>query len=207
MNKTAVIASIISGIVGVAAGCGSTILYYKKIQENYDIELDESHRIINDLQEKVNLKAEDIKNDILGKMASKNEYQEALNSIKEEAKDEDEKPTFGRFPWGEDESPEDIEVDDSDEPIRFIGPRDYDDDEDYEKEKIKFYSKDGVLTQDNDILSLEEFEEVCGKKALMSFGKYGAGPNVCYVRNEEFMTDYEIKKYNISYQSYKNSIK
>lgn len=204
MNKTAVIASIISGIVGLAVGGGSVILYYKKIQENYDAELDESHRMISELQEKVNLKADDIKKDLMGKFASKNEYQEAVKSIESAdisnaelvTDDEMEIDISGDYP----------DADESGE-IRFIGAKDYEDDEDYEKEKIKFYSKDGVLTQDNDVLSLEEFENVCGKKALTSFGKYGSGPNVCYVRNEEYMTDYEIKKYNISYQSYKNSIK
>lgn len=204
MNKTAVIASIISGIVGLAVGSGSVILYYKKIQENYDAELDESHRMISELQEKVNLKADDIKKDLMDKMASKNEYQEAVKSIES---------IPNTVLVTDDEMEIDIS-DDTDYPdadesgeIRFIGAKDYEDDEDYEKEKIKFYSKDGVLTQDNDVLSLEEFENVCGKKALTSFGKYGSGPNVCYVRNEEYMTDYEIKKYNISYQSYKNSIK
>ena len=201
MNKTAVIASIISGIVGLAVGGGSVILYYKKIQENYDAELDESHRMISELQEKVNLKADDIKKDIMSKMASKNEYQEAVKSIESAELVTDEETEI--------DISDDTDYPDADESgeIRFIGAKDYEDDEDYEKEKIKFYSKDGVLTQDNDILSLEEFENVCGKKALTSFGKYGSGPNVCYVRNEEYMTDYEIKKYNISYQSYKNSIK
>ena len=201
MNKTAVIASIISGIVGLAVGGGSVILYYKKIQENYDAELDESHRMISELQEKVNLKADDIKKDLMDKMASKNEYQEAVKSIESAELVTDEETEI--------DISDDTDYPDADESgeIRFIGAKDYEDDEDYEKEKIKFYSKDGVLTQDNDILSLEEFENVCGKKALTSFGKYGSGPNVCYVRNEEYMTDYEIKKYNISYQSYKNSIK
>lgn len=201
MNKTAVIASIISGIVGLAVGGGSVVLYYKKIQENYDAELDESHRMISELQEKVNLKADDIKKDLMDKMASKNEYQEAVKSIESAELVTDEETEI--------DISDDTDYPDADESgeIRFIGAKDYEDDEDYEKEKIKFYSKDGVLTQDNDILSLEEFENVCGKKALTSFGKYGSGPNVCYVRNEEYMTDYEIKKYNISYQSYKNSIK
>lgn len=201
MNKTAVIASIISGIVGLAVGGGSVILYYKKIQENYDAELDESHRMISELQEKVNLKADDIKKDLMDKMASKNEYQEAVKSIESAELVTDDETEI--------DISDETDYPDADESgeIRFIGAKDYEDDEDYEKEKIKFYSKDGVLTQDNDILSLEEFENVCGKKALTSFGKYGSGPNVCYVRNEEYMTDYEIKKYNISYQSYKNSIK
>jgi hypothetical protein len=201
MNKTAVIASIISGIVGLAVGGGSVVLYYKKIQENYDAELDESHRMISELQEKVNLKADDIKKDLMDKMASKNEYQEAVKSIESAELVTDEETEI--------DISDETDYPDADESgeIRFIGAKDYEDDEDYEKEKIKFYSKDGVLTQDNDILSLEEFENVCGKKALTSFGKYGSGPNVCYVRNEEYMTDYEIKKYNISYQSYKNSIK
>lgn len=204
MNKTAVIASIISGIVGLAVGGGSVILYYKKIQENYDAELDESHRMISELQEKVNLKADDIKNELISKMASKNEYQEAVKSI--ESADTPNAVLVTDEEMEIDISDDYPDADESGE-IRFIGAKDYEDDEDYEKEKIKFYSKDGVLTQDNDVLSLEEFENVCGKKALTSFGKYGSGPNVCYVRNEEYMTDYEIKKYNISYQSYKNSIK
>ena len=202
MNKTAVVSSIISGVVGLALGGGSVFLYYKKIQENYDRELDESHRTITDLQNKVKVKSDDIKNELLGQLtASKNEYQEAVADIpKEETKEEDV-----------------AEIDISDDPelpmaddkldIRFIGPQDYEDDDDYEKEKIKFYSKDGVLTQDDDVLTLEEFENVCGKKTLMSFGKYGAGSNACYVRNEEYMTDYEIKRYNMSYQSYKNGLK
>lgn len=204
MNKTAVVSSIISGVVGLALGGGSVFLYYKKIQENYDRELDESHRTITDLQNKVKVKSDDIKNELLGQLAaSKNEYEEAVASIPNEETEE--------------EVEDEAEIDISDDPelpmaddkldIRFIGPQDYEDDDDYEKEKIKFYSKDGVLTQDNDVLTLKEFEEVCGKKALMAFGKYGAGSNACYVRNEMFMTDYEIKRYNMSYQSYKNGLK
>lgn len=203
MNKTAVVSSIISGVIGLALGGGSVFLYYKKIQENYDRELDESHRIITDLQNKVKVKSDDIKNELLGQLTtSKNEYEEAVASIPNEEKVE---------------AKDEVEIDISDDPelpmaddkldIRFIGPQDYDDDDDYEKEKIKFYSKDGVLTQDDDVLTLQEFEDVCGKKALMSFGKYGAGSNACYVRNEEYMTDYEIKRYNMSYQSYKNGLK
>lgn len=201
MNKPAIVSSIISGVVGLAVGGGSVFLYYKKIHENVMSELETSRETVRDLQNKIKVKSDDIKNELLGQIASKNEYQEAVADIpKEEAEKSDE-----------------AEIDISGEPelpnadesgnIRFIGPQDYDDDDDYEKEKIKFYSKDGVLTQDDDILSLEEFEDVCGKKALTSFGKYGAGTNACYVRNEEYMTDYEIKRYNISYQSYKNGLK
>jgi len=201
MNKTAVVSSIISGVVGLALGGGSVFLYYKKIQDNYDRELDESHRTITDLQNKIKVKSEDIKNELLGQFASKNEYQDAVADIpKEETEEED----VAEIDISDD--PESPMADDKLD-IRFIGPQDYEDDDDYEKEKIKFYSKDGVLTQDNDVLTLEEFEEVCGKKALTSFGKYGAGSNSCYVRNEEYMTDYEIKRYNMSYQSYKNGLK
>lgn len=204
MNKAAVVSSIISGIVGLAVGGGSVFLYYKKIQDNYNNELDESRRTIKNLQEQVKVNSENIKADLMKQMtsqASENEYQKAVESVVIPA-DEQKTETID-ISSESDESP----IADEDGNIRFIGPQDYDDDEDYEKEKIKFYSKDGVLTQDDDILSLEEFEDVCGKKALMSFGKYGAGSNACYVRNEEFMTDYEIKRYNISYQSYKNGLK
>ena len=202
MNKPAIVSSIISGVVGLAIGGGSVFLYYKKIHENVMSELESSRETVRDLQNKIKVKSDDIKNELLGQIASKNEYQEAVADIpKEEAEEES----------TEDSATIDISEDlpnaDESGNIRFIGPQDYEDDDDYEKEKIKFYSKDGVLTQDDDILSLEEFEDVCGKKALTSFGKYGSGANACYVRNEEYMTDYEIKRYNISYQSYKNGLK
>lgn len=203
MNKPAIVSSIISGVVGLAVGGGSVFLYYKKIHENVMSELESSRETVRDLQNKINIRSEDIKADLIKQISipSKNEYKEAVESI-------DNKPAEEST---EDSATIDISEDlpnaDESGNIRFIGPQDYDDDDDYEKEKIKFYSKDGVLTQDDDILSLEEFEDVCGKKALTSFGRYGAGANACYVRNEEYMTDYEIKRYNMSYQSYKNGLK
>jgi hypothetical protein len=166
-------------------------------------ELESSRETVRDLQNKINVRSEDIKADLIKQISipSKNDYKDAVESI-------DNKPAEEST---EDSATIDISEDlpnaDESGNIRFIGPQDYDDDDDYEKEKIKFYSKDGVLTQDDDILSLEEFEDVCGKKALTSFGRYGAGANACYVRNEEYMTDYEIKRYNMSYQSYKNGLK
>ena len=198
MNKAAIVSSIISGIVGLAVGGGSVFLYYKKIQDNYNKELDETRALNKSLQDQLKVKSDDIKNELLGKFASKNEYEEAINSIPTESEEEEPKEV--------DESVIDTDPNETDV-IRFIGPKDYEEDEDYEKEKIKFYAKDGVLTQDDEVLTLEEFQDICGKRALISFGRYGAGLNVCYVRNEEFMTDYEIKRYNMSYQSYKNSLK
>jgi hypothetical protein len=203
MNKPAIVSSIISGVVGLAIGGGSVFLYYKKIHENVMSELESSRETVRDLQNKINVRSEDIKADLIKQISipSKNDYKDAVESI-------DNKPAEEST---EDSATIDISEDlpnaDESGNIRFIGPQDYDDDDDYEKEKIKFYSKDGVLTQDDDILSLEEFEDVCGKKALTSFGRYGAGANACYVRNEEYMTDYEIKRYNMSYQSYKNGLK
>ena len=203
MNKPAIVSSIISGVVGLAVGGGSVFLYYKKIHENVMSELESSRETVRDIQNKINIRSEDIKADLIKQISlpSKNDYKEAVESIDNKSVEES----------TEDSATIDISEDlpnaDESGNIRFIGPQDYDDDDDYEKEKIKFYSKDGVLTQDDDILSLEEFEDVCGKKALTSFGKYGAGTNACYVRNEEYMTDYEIKRYNISYHSYKNGLK
>lgn len=203
MNKPAIISSIISGVVGLAIGGGSVFFYYKKIHENVMNELESSRETVRDLQNKINVRSEDIKAELIKQISvpSKNEYKEAVDSIDDKPAEETTEDSVTI------DISEDLPNADESGNIRFIGPQDYEDDDEYEKEKIKFYSKDGVLTQDDDILSLEEFEDVCGKKALTSFGRYGAGANACYVRNEEYMTDYEIKRYNMSYQSYKNGLK
>lgn len=204
MNKPAIVSSIISGVVGLAIGGGSVFLYYKKIHKNVMSELESSRETVRDLQKKINTRSEDIKADLIKQISipSKNEYKESVDGLNPEYLKDAEKADEVEI-----DISEDLPNADESGNIRFIGPQDYEDDDDYEKEKIKFYSKDGILTQDDDILSLEEFEDVCGKKALTSFGKYGAGTNACYVRNEEYMTDYEIKRYNMSYQSYKNGLK
>lgn len=104
----------------------------------------------------------------------------------------------------EEEEDDDVEIEEDSFDIRFISPADYEDDEDYEKEVLKYY-KDGVVTQDDEILELYEVEDQVGDKALKSFGMYGATRNEVYVRNEHWKTDYKIKKYNLSYEQYRNS--
>ncbi len=200
MNKAAIVSSIISGIVGLAVGSGSVVLYYKKIQENYNVELDNSRAMINELQNKLKSNNDDIKSELLNhrvtftkpvELPSANEYKEVVESIdnSDSESTENKSPVIG-------------------DGIRYISPEDYeDDDDDFEKAVIKYYSKDGVLTQGDYVLSKEEFEECCGVGPLNSFGAYGAPSNTCYVRNENFVVDYEIKRYNMSYQSYKNSLK
>jgi hypothetical protein len=112
----------------------------------------------------------------------------------------------------EDDDNREVDIDNSDSDIRYISMRDYEDDEDYEKEVIKYYSGDGVITQDDEILDEEEFINVCGKAALNDLqrltslsSRSSGGDNELYIRNEEYNTDYQIKRYRLSYEKYINS--
>jgi nitrogen regulatory protein PII-like uncharacterized protein len=190
MSKGVVIGSIISGIVGIALGGGGVYLYFTKLYKSttdveylkYKEELDEARSTIKDLQSKIVEKAGIIKSEVLDK--STNAYQEALNEIS----------NIG-------DSNDDIDEEDGD--IRVIGSKDYDDDDEYEKEVIKYYSKDNVLTQDDEVMDMDEFDVICGEKALKTFGP----SNEIYIRNEAFMTDYKIVRYNMSYERYINGRK
>lgn len=209
MNKGAVASGIICGILGIVAGGGGVFLYFKKIHDRYNKELDESRETIRKLQEQKVDENDRLKTQIM--LPSENEYAEkikeqlvrvALNDIVE---DEDPPEAHQIRPEEFESKDNEPEVEINDE-IRFIGPKDYEDDDDYEKEVIKYYTKDDTLVQDDKIVERSEFNDNCGSLTLTSFGKFGAPSNEVYVRNEHFMVDYKIKRYNLSYERYRNGM-
>lgn len=94
--------------------------------------------------------------------------------------------------------------------IRFISQKDYEDDDDYEKEEFKYFMSDGVITQDDEILEPEEFEQVCGSTALILLKKdksmkpTSGSDNELYIRNEQYDTDYKVVRYHSSYEDHMN---
>lgn len=201
MSKAVVIGSVISGVVGLGIGIGGTYIYFKKVYDvntdkeyqEYKRQLDEDRETIKNLQAQVANKLALVKEDMLKSGMEEGTVPVVVSD----------NLTIDDI-IAESEEPE-AEIN---EDVRFISPKDYDDDEDYEKEIIKYYSVDNVISQDDDVLSIEEFKDVCGdEKVLHSFGKFDAPPSEVYVRNEFFNTDYKIKKYNISYERYINSLK
>jgi len=52
-------------------------------------------------------------------------------------------------------------------------------------------------------MDMDEFDVICGEKALKTFNQ----SNEIYIRNEAFMTDYKIVRYNMSYERYINGRK
>lgn len=201
MSKAVVIGSVISGVVGLGIGIGGTYIYFKKVYDvntdkeyqEYKRQLDEDRETIKNLQAQVANKLALVKEDMLKSGMEEGTVPVVVsdNLTIDDIIAESEEPK--------------AEIN---EDVRFISPKDYDDDEDYEKEIIKYYSVDNVISQDDDVLSIEEFKDVCGdEKVLHSFGKFDAPPSEVYVRNEFFNTDYKIKKYNISYERYINSLK
>jgi hypothetical protein len=201
MSKAVVIGSVISGVIGLGIGIGGTYVYFKKVYDvntdkeyqEYKRQLDEDRETIKNLQAQVANKLALVKEDMLKSGMEEGTVPVVVsdNLTIDDIIAESEEPK--------------VEIN---EDIRFISPKDYDDDEDYEKEIIKYYSVDNVISQDDDVLSIDEFKEVCGdEKVLHSFGKFDAPPSEVYVRNEFFNTDYKIKKYNISYERYINSLK
>ena len=210
MSKSIVITAIISSILGAAAGAAGVYIYYRKIYdvnkdreyEMYRDELKEKEELITNLQNQVKEKLAIAKDTIQKEFESKNAYSEVLNDIPDDGPTSEDDIAYVEIEGTETEG-----TNGKSDEIRFIGPNDYEDDDDYEKEYIKYYAKDQTLVQEGDILELEEFEMCCGDKALKSFGMYGAPDNEVYVRNEHLETDYKIKKYNISYERYINAVK
>ena len=90
--------------------------------------------------------------------------------------------------------------------IRFISKKDYDDDDDYEKELFEYYMLDGTILQNEEVLEVIEFEEVCGNAVIPLLKKdkslarwSSADDNELYIRNEEYNTDYKIVRYHKAY--------
>jgi hypothetical protein len=85
--------------------------------------------------------------------------------------------------------------------IRFISKKDFDDDDDFEKEYFDYYMGNATIVQNDEELSVEEFEEVCGNTVLPLLKKdrslarwSSAGDNEIYIRNERYCVDYKITR-------------
>jgi len=202
MNK-AVISSIISGIVGFALGAVGTYLYFDRVHTNntereyleYKKKLEEDEEIITNLQSQVAAKLVAVKKEML---ESKPDYTPeepelvnlTIDDISNDEVDENESPEI------------------TDE-IHFISRIEYENEDDYEKDFIKYFSVDKVIVYNDDTISIDEFMNYCGSDiVLRSFGKYGSdNSSEVFVRNEHFCTDYKIKRYKISYERYLNGLK
>lgn len=77
------------------------------------------------------------------------------------------------------------------EPIEIIEPDEFGADDDYETSFLTLFA-DGVLAYDSDGSKVDDIEEVVGKKALGSIGKYM--PDGIHVRNHAFHKDFEVVK-------------
>ena len=201
MSKVGTIVGIIFGTV---VGGGVTYWYlntkYSKVidieTQDYIDQIDALKNQVHDLQKKVVGKLEDEKEAMINKPSNYSEAVVVDDSINVNDIDGDE----------DDDDEPDIEPDDvSDNIIRYISKGDYDDDEDYEKEEMKYFSGDNVITQDGEILDEDEFVNVCGRKALHDLINSKNNVGEIFVRNEEYVTDYKIKRINLSYQKYINS--
>ena len=196
------IGTIVGIIFGTVVGGGVTYWYlntkYSKVidieTQDYIDQIDALKNQVHNLQKKVVGKLEDEKEAMINRPSNYSEAVVVDNSINVNDIDED-----------DDDEP-DIEPDDvSDNIIRYISKGDYDDDEDYEKEEMKYFSGDNVITQDGEILDEDEFVNVCGRKALHDLINSKNNVGEIFVRNEEYVTDYKIKRINLSYQKYINS--
>ncbi len=92
--------------------------------------------------------------------------------------------------------------------IRFISRKDFDDDDDYEKEYIEYYMGNDYIIQNDEVLDEEEFDEVCGSSAISLLKKdkslarwSNADDNELYIRNERYGVDYKIVRFHKSYSS------
>lgn len=70
---------------------------------------------------------------------------------------------------------------------------------DYDKLTLNYYEGNGVLLDDhNDVFV--DFEDYIGHDTLDQFGAFGVGDNLVYVRNDKWESDYEIIKFDESYE-------
>jgi len=197
MNKMIFIA--IGSIIGAAIGGGVAYVYlnkkydvvFEKETESYRNEIDELKKSNHKLQKQIVTKLDDAKASLV--------IPENPDDIPEENEDNvDSEP---------------ITFNSDDEDIRLINVKDFVDDEDYEKEEIKYYSVDGIIAENDEILDEEEFVEICGSEALdiikkkISLKELSGKDNEIYIRNENFNTDYKIIRYKESYGDHFNKSK
>lgn len=199
MNKA--IGIIIGSVVGAALGGGLIYIYLNKKYDNVFEKETESYRDeINNLNEK----NKELNKRLISKLGKeKAEFFEKENVVEvddpnsliiEEESDSDESY--------------DVEPTNKSADIRMISKKDYEDDEDYEKEVIEYYMLDQTYLQDEEILDIDEFERVCGQHAITLLKKdkslarwSNADDNELYIRNEQYCTDYKIIRYHKAYDS------
>lgn len=189
-------------IFGVFLGGGASYIYLnKKYEKVLDTETETYIDEIEDLRTQLHsLKKE--KTDTLNKAkeviaSTKLNISDSSNDIVEDDTDE------------EDDHYDAEDVKKGPNTIRFISARDFEDDSDYEKEEIKYFMSDGIISQNDEILEPEEFEMVCGPSVLpllrkdKSLSRWSSGgDNEIYIRNEEHITDYKVRRYHKSYDQY-----
>lgn len=76
--------------------------------------------------------------------------------------------------------------------------------EHYDKATIHYYSLDDILTDENEDV-IENYNNIIGDEALSCFGMDSEDPDIVYVRNERFGTDYEIIRVEKKYYDTTNS--
>ena len=199
MNKSIYI--LVSAVIGAAIGGGCAYFYLNK---KYDVVFDKETESYRDEIESLREENTSLHKRLVNKLGKdkaeffENEHvaddvpDEMLDISEEDEEDDDE---------GYDSEPTK-----KDGTIRFIYKKDYEDDDDYEKETFEYYMANSIIVQDNDILEPEEFEEVCGTNALPLLRKdkslsrwSSAGDNELYIRNENFNVDYKIKRYHMAF--------
>lgn len=206
MNRT--LATIIGIAIGTAVG-GAIVYTYLNTKYSKVIEIETQDYIdeIKELKDNLHNVQKQVVNNLneaKEKMATSNPYTDAVVIDPDQISMDD---IIGEDDVDDDEP--DVDVDNSNSDIRYISMRDYEDDEDYEKEVIKYFSADGVILQDEEILEADEFINVCGRRALndlqrlTSLSSRSSGKdNELYIRNEEYNTDYKVIRLKVSYQKY-----
>lgn len=194
MNKAICIA--IGSAIGAALGA---LITYVVLEKQYDVVFEAETRSYR--EEIDNLRDE---NNTLNKRLVNKLGKEKAKFFAEEHVSDSVPPEMLNV--DEDDEPYDIEPTKKDGNIRFISKKDYEDDDDFEKETFEYYMGNGVIIQDNDILDTDEFEEVCGTTVLPLLRKdkslsrwSSAGDNEIYIRNESYTTDYRIKRHHSSF--------
>lgn len=61
----------------------------------------------------------------------------------------------------------------------------------WDKITLSYFMEDDTLVDDQEII-VPDVEFVIGEKALQYFGKRSGDPNIVYIRNPEFETDFEV---------------
>lgn len=203
MSKAIYIA--IASVCGAALGGGIAYVYLNKRYGNvFDSEIEAYREEIDNLKKS--------NKDFQSRLADKLKDTKEAFFDKEKVVEVDDPDSLVIDEDDEDEG-YDAEDTSKSNDIRFISLKDYEDDDDYEKEEFKYFMPDGVISQNNEILEDEEFIEVCGPTALKMLRKdkslksASGDDNKLYIRNEQYDTDYEITRYHTTYNQYMMDVK